>query len=57
MDNKNKVILHLCADTGSDVMPYEHNGYRVIMVGKQIGVENWDVATSVTCHFPNSILK
>lgn len=41
MDNKNKIILHLCADTGSDTKPYRDNGYDVRLVGKEIGVENY----------------
>ena len=36
-----KTILHLCADTGSDTFPYKQNGYEVILVGKDIGVENY----------------
>ncbi len=37
-----KVILHLCADTGSDSQPYKNNtDYEVICVGKNIGVENY----------------
>lgn len=36
-----KKILHLCADTGSDTKPYKDNGYDVILVGKEIGVENF----------------
>ena len=36
-----KIILHLCADTGSDTQPYRENGYEVICVGKEIGVENY----------------
>lgn len=40
-----KTILHLCADTGSDSKPYADAGYRIIRVGKEIGVENWDSAT------------
>ena len=40
-----KTILHLCADTGSDSKPYAENGYRVIRVGSDIGVENWDTET------------
>lgn len=36
-----KVILHLCADTGSDSYPYREAGYEVILVGKDIGVENY----------------
>lgn len=36
-----KVILHLCTDTGSDTKPYKDAGYEVILVGKDIGVENY----------------
>jgi hypothetical protein len=36
-----KTILHLCADTGSDTKPYKNAGYNVILVGKDIGVENY----------------
>ena len=36
-----KKILHLCADLGSDSKPYRDNGYEVIQVGKDIGVENF----------------
>jgi len=36
-----KVILHLCADTGSDTKPYQNAGYTVIKVGSDIGVENF----------------
>ena len=37
-----KVILHLCADTGSDSWPYQKDpDYEVILVGKDIGVENY----------------
>lgn len=36
-----KTILHLCADTGSDTKPYKDSGYNVILVGKDIGVENY----------------
>lgn len=39
--NKEKVILHLCADTGSDSKSYRDAGYTVICVGKDIGVENY----------------
>jgi len=37
----NKIILQLCADTGSDTKPYKDNGYDVRCVGKDIGVENY----------------
>lgn len=36
-----KTILHLCADTGSDTKPYRDAGYNVILVGSDIGVENF----------------
>jgi hypothetical protein len=37
-----KVILHLCADTGSDTMPYQDDpDYEVVMVGIGVGVENF----------------
>lgn len=38
---KHKIILHLCADTGSDSKPYRDSGYDVRLVGKDIGVENY----------------
>ena len=37
-----KIILHLCADTGSDTKPYQDDPrYEVILVGSGIGVENY----------------
>lgn len=37
-----KIILHLCADTGSDSMPYHKDpNYEVILIGSKIGVENY----------------
>lgn len=36
-----KTILHLCADTGSDSWFYRTDGYEVILVGSDIGVENY----------------
>lgn len=41
VDNSNKIILHLCADRGSDSRPYAEAGYKVICVGQEIGVENY----------------
>lgn len=36
------IILHLCADTGSDSRPWADSGeYKVILVGSEIGVENY----------------
>lgn len=36
-----KTILHLCADIGSDSYQYKKAGYNVILVGSDIGVENF----------------
>lgn len=36
-----KLILHLCADTGSDTQPYRDAGYEVVCIGSDIGVENY----------------
>jgi len=36
-----KTILHLCADIGSDSQPYLDAGYKVIRIGKEIGVEDY----------------
>jgi len=38
-----KTILHLCADIGSDTKPYQdHPDYNVILIGKDVGVENYN---------------
>lgn len=38
-----KLIIHLCADIGSDSLFYRKSeNYKVIMIGKEIGVENYD---------------
>ena len=40
-----KVILHLCADLGSDSYPYQQDSdYQVICIGKEFGVENVTVS-------------
>ncbi len=36
-----KIILQLCADTGSDTLPYRENGYDVRLIGRDIGIENY----------------
>lgn len=41
MNNSEKIILHLCADIGSDSKPYRDYGYDVRCIGKNIGVENY----------------
>jgi hypothetical protein len=40
-ENKDKLILHLCADMGTDSQPYRDAGYNVVCVGKDWGVENY----------------
>lgn len=42
-----KIILHLCADIGSDSKPYKDAGYDVRLIGKEIGVENYTPPDSV----------
>lgn len=43
-----KIILHLCADIGSDSHYYDlHEDYKVIRVGSDIGVENFNPPTDV----------
>lgn len=52
-----KTILHLCADTGSDTIPYQIDPrYEVIKIGADIGVENytpdrpiWGVMANPVC--------
>lgn len=48
-----KIILHLCADTGSDSKPYKDNGYAVILIGRDIGVENYHPPKNVYGIFAN----
>lgn len=39
---KKKIILHLCADTGTDTKPYADDpAYEVRLIGSKIGVENY----------------
>lgn len=46
-----KVILHLCADTGSDTYPYQEDpDYEVVLVGSDIGVENFTIASWIHFH-------
>ena len=43
-----KIILHLCADLGSDSRYYQlDDNYEVIMVGEKIGVENYEPPENV----------
>lgn len=49
-----KIILHLCADTGSDSKPYaDSHEYEVILVGSKIGVENYYPPANVYGIFAN----
>lgn len=51
-----KVILHLCADTGSDSKPYaDSDEYEVILVGSKIGVENYHPPKNVYGVFANPV--
>lgn len=47
MNNKDKIILHLCADMGSDSLPYKEAGYDVRLIGSKIGVENYNPSDNV----------
>ncbi|MCP3943908.1 MAG: hypothetical protein GY710_20845 [Desulfobacteraceae bacterium] len=38
---EDKIILHLCADIGTDSMPYRKAGYDVRCIGSDIGIENY----------------
>jgi len=43
-----KIILHICADIGSDSKPYQDDpDYEVILIGKDIGVENYNPPNNV----------
>lgn len=51
-----KVILHLCADTGSDTKPYQDDPeYEVIKIGNDIGVENYHVNQPIYGIFANPV--
>ena len=46
--NSNKIILHLCADIGSDSKPYKDAGYDVRCVGRlDGGIENFEPPENV----------
>ena len=53
--NQSKIILHLCADTGSDTKPYMDAGYDVRLIGKSIGVENYHPPSGVYGIFANPV--
>lgn len=51
-----KIILHLCADTGSDSYPYSQDPeYEVIRIGSDIGVENYQPPKNVYGIFANPV--
>jgi len=51
-----KIILHLCADTGSDSKPFSDDPeYEVILVGSKIGVENYHPPKNVYGIFANPV--
>jgi len=55
---KEKIILHLCADIGSDSYPYQlDSDYKVILVGKDIGVENYNPPKKVHGIIANPVCK
>lgn len=44
-EDDTRVILQLCADTGSDTWPYRSDpAYRVVTIGIEVGVENFSPA-------------
>jgi hypothetical protein len=50
-----KTILHLCADTGSDSWFYRRDGYEVILIGSDIGVENYTPDRPIYGIFANPV--
>lgn len=50
-----KTILHLCADTGSDSWFYRQGGYEVILIGSDIGVENYSPDRPIYGVFANPV--
>ena len=45
---KRKIILHLCADIGSDSRPYQLDpAYDVICIGEEVGVQNFSATEKV----------
>lgn len=43
-----KLILHLCADTGTDTKPYQDSDeYEVVLIGEKVGVQNFSPARPV----------
>jgi len=57
MKNSDKIILHLCADLGSDSIEYQRNGYDVRIVGKDIGIENCNPPDNVYGIIANPVCR
>lgn len=57
MKNGDKIILHLCADIGSDSKPYKDAGYDVRCIGKDIGVENYRDKSRIYGIIANPVCK
>jgi len=45
-----KIILHLCADVGTDSKPYKDMGYDVRLIGSDMGVENYSPLDNVNVY-------
>ncbi len=53
-----KIILHLCADLGSDSLFYQKDdNYEVILIGEKIGVENYHPPKNVHGIIANPVCK
>lgn len=53
-----KIILHLCADIGSDSRFYQLDGdYEVIKIGKELGVENYNPPKNVYGVIANPVCR
>ena len=57
-DMGKKIILHLCADLGSDSRYYQlDDNYEVILIGEKIGVENFTPHENVHGIIANPVCK
>ena len=57
LKNIDKIILHLCATMGSDSLPYKEAGYDVRLIGKDIGVENYNPPDNVYGIIANPVCR
>ena len=54
MENKDKIILHLCcSEFGSDTLPYKNAGYDVRYVDKNVDVRKYEPPENVYGIFAN----